>query len=82
MTILTFRTKFAQAGYFYSKKRLNEHYHWILHIQISLSTKFQLKPKILIFFDQIYLKKGFLVLNNNNKTNKNPYRIPDICVRL
>ena len=30
--------------------RKSEHHHWILHIRISLGTKFQLKLTILIFF--------------------------------
>ena len=34
------------------KNRKNEHNHLILHIQISLATKFQLILTILIFFDE------------------------------
>ena len=41
------------------KNRKIEHHPWISLIQISLGTKFQLKLTIMIFFDQIYPKKGF-----------------------
>ena len=41
--------------------------HWILHIRVSLVTKFQLKLTILIFLDQIYLKNVFLVKNGKNE---------------
>ena len=44
------RIKFASKGYSQSKKwKVNSTHHWILHIQISLGTKFQLKLIILIF---------------------------------
>ena len=43
-----FWTKFTQKGN--SQKRKKEHHNWILHIQISLGTKFQLILTILIFF--------------------------------
>ena len=36
----------------------SEHHHWILHIQISLGTKFQLKLTILIFLTR-FTQKGF-----------------------
>ena len=36
----------------------SEHHHWILHIQISLGTKFQLKLTILIFLTR-FIQKGF-----------------------
>ena len=38
---------------FMVKNRKIKHHHWIPLIQISLGTKFQLKLKILIFFDLI-----------------------------
>ena len=44
----------------------NEHHHWILPIKIILSTKFQLKLKILIFWtkfaqkQQVQLKRAKL----------------------
>ena len=43
------------------ENRKSEHHHWILHIWISLGTKFQLKLTILIFFWPIYLKREFPV---------------------
>ena len=46
LTIFIFWTKFAQKEYFRSKTK---NHHWILRIPISLSNKFQLKLKILIF---------------------------------
>ena len=40
------------------KNGKSEHHHWILHIQVSIGTKFQLKPTI---SDKIYPKNVFLV---------------------
>ena len=40
------------------KKRKGEHHHWILHIQISLGTKFQLTLTIIIFLTK-FEQKGF-----------------------
>ena len=36
-------------GVFPVENAKSERHHWILHIQISLGTEFQLKLKILIF---------------------------------
>ena len=47
LTILNFGTKFAQDRYLWLKNRKREHHHWILHIWISLSTRFQLELKTL-----------------------------------
>ena len=45
------RIKFASKAYSQSKKeKVNSTHHWILHIQISLGTKIQLKLTILIFW--------------------------------
>ena len=53
------RIKFASKGFSQSKKeRVNSTHHWILHIQISLGTKFQLKLTILIFWT-IFAQKGY-----------------------
>ena len=41
------------------KTRENRHHHWILHIRINLSTKFQLKLKFLVFSTK-FAKKGHL----------------------
>ena len=38
-------------------KQKREHDHWILHIRISLGTKFLLKPTILIFWTK-FAQKG------------------------
>ena len=42
------------------KTKKTEHPHWILHIEISLSTKFQLKLTILIFLEHVCPKKRYL----------------------
>ena len=41
------------------KNGKSEHHHLILHIRISLGTKFQLKLTVLNFFDQICPKRVF-----------------------
>ena len=38
-----FETNFTQKGYFRSKAEKNENHRWIFHIQIWISTEFQLK---------------------------------------
>ena len=43
------------------KNGKSEHHRWILHIQISLGTKFQLKLIILIFWSKFPQKKVFPV---------------------
>ena len=58
MTILIFWTKFAQKG-FPVEKRKSEHHHGILHIWISLGTKFQLKLIILSFWIKFTQKRYF-----------------------
>ena len=45
------------------ENKKSEQHHWILHIRISLSIKFHLKLKILIFMDQICPKRVFPVEN-------------------
>ena len=40
-------------------KQKSEHHHWILHIWISLSTKFQVKLTVLIFWTKFALKSYF-----------------------
>ena len=42
-------------------KHKSEHHLWILHIWISLSTKFYVKLTVLIFLDQIFPKRLFPV---------------------
>ena len=41
-----------------SIKKKNEQHHWILHIRITLSTKFQLKLRILIIWTK-FTQKGW-----------------------
>ena len=50
---------------FMVKNRKIEHHHWILLIQISLGTKFQLKLTILIFWTK-FAQKGYF----QSKTEK------------
>ena len=45
------------------KNGKSEHHHRILHIRISLGTKFYLELTILIFLDQICTKREFPVEN-------------------
>ena len=59
LTILIFlRPNLPKKGCFRSKSRI-EHHHWILYIQISLSTKFQFKLTILIFWTKLVQKRYF-----------------------
>ena len=50
---------------FLVSNRKSEHHHWILHIRISVGTKFQLKLTSLIFWTK-FLPKGYF----QSKTNK------------
>ena len=54
---------FAQKSYFQSKAEKSEHHHGILHIWISLGTKFQPKLMILSFCTKFPQKKVFPVEN-------------------
>ena len=54
---LEFLDRICPKRVFPVKKRESEHYHWILHVRINLSTKFQLTLIILIFMDQIRSKR-------------------------
>ena len=45
----------------------SEHHHWILHVPVSLGTKFQLKLTILICLDQIWSKREFPVWNRESE---------------
>ena len=47
------------------EKEKSEHQRWVLHIRISLATKFQLKLTILIFWTK-FLEKGYF----RSKTEK------------
>ena len=51
MTILNFfdQINYSKKGYFWSKKGKMENLLQILHIRISLGSKFQLQQTILIF---------------------------------
>ena len=57
---MIFSTKFCPKGVYPVKNRKSKHHHWILHIQISLGTKFQLKLMILIFWNKFARKGCFL----------------------
>ena len=53
------RIKFISKEYSQSKtEKVNSTHDWILHIQISLDTKFQLKLKILIFWTK-FAQNGY-----------------------
>ena len=52
-----FGPNFPQNRYFWSKQK-TEPDHWILHVQISLGTKFQPKLTILIFWTR-FAQKGY-----------------------
>ena len=60
ITILILWTKLAQRPYLWPKEE-NVHHYQILHILISLSTKFQLKITI-PFFGLNLLENGFCSL--------------------
>ena len=49
--------------------KTSEYRHWIVHIWISLCTKFQLKLAILFFLDQVCPKKGISSQKRKNWTN-------------
>ena len=63
------------------KNRKSEHRHWILLIQISLGTKFQLKLTILIFWLDLP-EKGFLGLKKKKLTPHIFYIILHIQISL
>ena len=51
--------KFLSKGVFPVKNKKNEHHHGILHILISLGTKFQLKLIVLSFWTKFTEKRYF-----------------------
>ena len=59
MKNLSFPTKFTQKSVFWVKNKKCEHHQWIPQIRISLSTKFQLKMVILIFWIKVAQKRYF-----------------------
>ena len=65
LTTLNFGINFFLKVYFYSKMEKNEHHYWILHIRISLGTKFQFELTILIYWTK-FAQKGYL----RSKTEK------------
>ena len=56
----------AQKRYFQSKKEKNENDHQILHIQISLGSKFQFQQIILILWNKFSEKSILPVENRKN----------------
>ena len=68
---------------FPAKNGKSEQHHWILHIQISLDTKVQLKLTILFFFlDQIWPKIVFPVENRNSELHYWILQIPIVPISL
>ena len=68
-TILIFWTKFAPKKVFSVQNGKNEHHRWILLIQISIGTKFQLKLTILIFLSK-FIQKGYFWSKTENITTE------------
>ena len=62
------------------KKRKGEYRYWILHIQISLVTKFQLQLTIWIFWTK-FAQTGYFG-SQTKKGNENHHRILHIRIRL
>ena len=52
-----FLEQYSQKRILPIKNRKNKHHHYILHIRISISTKFRLKQTILIFWTK-FVQKG------------------------
>ena len=48
-----------------NKKEKNENHYRILHIWISLPSKFQLQQRILIFFNKFFLNKDASKISEN-----------------
>ena len=76
--------KFAPKKVFPVKNRKIEQHHWILHIQISLGTKFELKLTILIswtkFAPKAYFQSKSGKMNtplNSTYSNQSTYQISD-----
>ena len=74
LTILTFWTKFTPKRIFPVKNKKSEHHYWILHIRISLGTKFQFKLIILTFWTNC-AQKGYF----QSKTKK-VNSITEFCI--
>ena len=62
---------------FPDKNTKSEHHHWILHIWISLGTKFQLKLTILSFWSK-FAQKGYFQLNMEEVSITIEFCISDI----
>ena len=60
-----FLEQISKKMYFLPKTQ-NEHHYWILHIRISLSTNFQLKLTIAIFWTK-FAKKGSYFQSKTDK---------------
>ena len=73
--------KFAQKGYFQSNNRKSEHHQRILHIRISLDTKFPLKMTILIFWIK-HIQKGYFGLKTKKVNITIEFWIPYIRFSL
>ena len=63
---MIFGTNFQRKVYFQSKTEKNKHHYWILLIRISLSSNFQLKLTIAIFWTK-FAKKGSYFQSKTDK---------------
>ena len=54
-----FLDQICQKRVFPIKNKKTEHHHWILHVRISVGTKFQLKVTILMFWTELSQKGYF-----------------------
>ena len=75
MTLLNFWMKLLQKWYFRTK--INEHYHRILHVQISLDSKFLLHQTIFIFGTNFQRKMYF-----QSKIQKNEHHYWFLHIRI
>ena len=66
------------------KNRKNEYHHWVRHIRISLSNKFQIKVTILSFWTKFIQNWLFPSSNKqtNTQTNENHNQILHIRISL
>ena len=77
---MIFGTNF-QKVYFRSKTEKNYYYYWILHIWISLSTNFQLKLTIAIFWTK-FTKKGSYFQSKADKIDSILHIRISLCIKF
>ena len=73
-----FVTNFRKKRYLRSKTEKKEHHHWILHIRISLSTKFQYKLIIFISWTKFAQKS----IPSQNRKSEQHFWILNIPISL